>query len=111
MKRRGLFGIAAVVAGVAAVVWALAPQRWQLHPAGRSSCQATEGTLREAVLAICGDPDAVGTQPKRPGGDQGLISLCSAPCDRYSERLVFYDCEGRVAAVEPASAMGCVISR
>jgi hypothetical protein len=36
--------------------------------------------------------------------------MCSAPCDRYGERLVFYDCEGRLAEVKSAGGyQGCVI--
>jgi len=64
------------------------------------------------VLARCGAPDGTGDQPKRAGGGNGFLRMCSAPCDRYGERLTFYDCEGRLAEVKPARGyQGCVIAQ
>ena len=89
LKRKRLLAIGVLAAIGATLLWSLWPQRWELQAGGRSGCEASEGATREAVLARCGDPDATGTQPKRLGGNQGLISLCSAPCDRYSDQLLF----------------------
>ena len=86
------------------------------YPAGRTRglggrhCQVSVGQARTDVLRQCGEPDAAGGQPKRAGSGPQLINFCSAPCDRYGDRLVFYDCATKVAEVEALTAeyQGCV---
>ena len=109
LARRKLLALAAIAAGVA-LAWHLVPSRWSLRPSSGVTCSIQEGLPRAGVLKLCGAPDAAGAQPKRGAKGPGLINLCSAPCDRYADRLLFYDCDGNLAEVEAVSGyQGCVL--
>lgn len=108
-KRVGL-GLAAVVAaitlGVVLTVW---PRYWRvMNQDGSLLCTISRGWSSREVATACGAPSRVGDQPKVA---QSWKQFCSAPCELRGRNLIFYDCEGRVARVEPASAdwQGCVL--
>src|SRR5262245_60292572 len=111
MRRAVLWGLGVAIS--AGLVWCAVPSRWTLsNQSGRTRCTVRQGTTRADVLARCGKPDATGDQPKRTGGRNGFLSMCSAPCDRYGERLTFYDCDGRLSEVLRADGYrGCVIAQ
>ena len=108
VNRRVLWAVG--VAAISAVlVWHALPSRWTLSNRAGRVCTVRQGATRRDVLAFCGDPDAEGGQTKR---GYGFLNMCSAPCDRYGERLAFYDCEGRLSEVEREHGyQGCVIAQ
>jgi len=109
LTRRSLIW-ATIAAAVMAATWALVPSRWTLRTRG-TDCRISERELRVSVMRRCGPPDKTGDQPKVPG--QEFPAMCSAPCDVYGDRLVYYDCEGGVADVvrmDSSEYQGCSLS-
>lgn len=102
-----VFGAVLLLAGVLA--WNFLPNRWTVSREGVGSCEVVEHEPRAIVLGRCGEPTRTGGQPKVPG--RRLLSMCSAPCDVYGDRLLYYDCEGGVAQVvrfDPHGYQGCL---
>ena len=107
--RRLALGLSIAIVLGGGVAWVSIPSRWTISRGGMP-CRVVQGLPRHEVLRQCGEPDRAGAQPKRGGGrGPKWINLCSAPCDRYGDRIVFYDCSGLVAEVETVSGyQGCV---
>lgn len=107
-KRFGL-SLAAVTLVIAlAVVLTTWPRRWRvMNQDGSVLCTISTGWSSAQVATACGPPSKVGDQPKAGNWQQ----FCSAPCELRGRNLIFYDCEGKVARVEPANAdwQGCVV--
>ena len=71
--------------------------------AGQTACRVQKGWLEADVAEHCGAPDVRGQQIKLFGSRslwKPLASACSAPGDVYGAKVVLYDCDGRVYAVE-----------
>jgi len=94
---RALLVTGALVVAGALVAWRALTSHWTLTTAA-GSCVIAQGMARAEVLTECGRPMTSGMQPKVPG--RPFPRMCSAECDRYSDHLVFYDCDGRVAKAE-----------
>ena len=104
-KTRTLTAVGVLAAlGVAWWVW---PHRWEIEGASPAvRCVISEGMSAATVATQCGEPLARGGQPKLM---EGLSTICSAPCELYSEHVVFHDCKGGVYRVAGrSSAQGCV---
>ena len=99
----------ALFAAASAVACRLGPHSWSLRSTSGAGCSVEEGLPRSEVVKQCGVPDATGGQPKRSREGAGPGSFCSAPCERYADRLLLYDCDGHLAEVETvAGYQGCV---
>jgi hypothetical protein len=61
------------------------------------------------VKGACGEVKQAGIQPKVGAGWQnGGPQFCSAPCERYGEFVVLYDCASKVSDVQQvAEQVGC----
>jgi hypothetical protein len=108
-NRLALTAFGAAAAG-AAIWWVWPSGPWTVARAGGASCRLEAGTARPDVLVRCGAPDATGGQPKRGRSGPELINMCAAPCDRYGDKVLFFDCDNRLAEVEGWSShyQGCV---
>ena len=107
-KRLGL-ALAAVTVGITlGVVLTVWPRPWRvLNHDGSVLCTISRGWSSREVATACGAASKVGDQPKLA---QSWNQFCSAPCELRGRNLIFYDCERRVARVEPVRAdwQGCV---
>ncbi len=103
---RVIFGGITVVAAIA-MAFAFLPRRWEIAPAdGSTRCVVSRGQSRSEVIGICGPPTRTGGQPKVAS----WTAICSAPCERRGQHLLFYDCDTRLASVEPLTSgyQGCL---
>ena len=94
---------------IVSVVLALWPRHWQLlKQDGSLLCTISTGWPSSDVEAVCGPALKAGDQPKVA---RSSTEFCSAPCELRGRHVVFYDCERRVARVEPVSTdwQGCVL--
>lgn len=108
---RRLGRVAAIIAAVAALGIAVAmwPRQWRLaNNDGSTLCTVSKGWSVSDVTRACGVPLQTGDQPKVP---RGWMSFCSAPCELRGSNLIFYDCGGKVAAVERVAPewQGCML--
>jgi len=100
---------AAMLAIAVKIVWF--PDAWEMRSTVTGGpCTVRRDWTQAEVAFACGPPDAVGMRPKvlsdRPVPHE-WISFCSPPCEDRRGRVVFYDCAGRVAFVEPAGSAYC----
>src|SRR6476646_5751823 len=77
---------------------------------GRSMCRVQAGWTEQEVALHCGTPSGRGQQPKVPVSSPGALDvhMCSAPGDVYGAKVVLYDCDGKVKAVENMPAQGLI---
>ena len=108
-KRLGLTlaAVAGVITiGVVLTVW---PRHWRVrNQDGSVLCTISRGWSAGEVAAACGAASKAGDQPKIA---QSLERFCSAPCEVRGRNLIFYDCDGKVAAVERVRTdwQGCAL--
>jgi hypothetical protein len=111
-RREVLAGL--LIGAIAVVLWGTCrgsfTHTWSLPSArGGAGCDVQQATARKDVIDHCGTPTRAGGQPKVVS--RTLDAMCSAPCDTYGDRLVYYDCDVRVAKVVklvPETYQGCV---
>jgi len=71
-------------------------------------CRVQEGWNEQEVSAHCGVRSGRGWQPKVLASGHGLdLRMCSAPGDVYG-KVVLYESDGKVAAVEHIPAQGFI---
>jgi hypothetical protein len=107
LRRVGIIFLILVVT-VAAAFWAF-PREWSIGSGdGAVACVVSRGQSLSEVVAQCGPPKRSGDQPKVANG---WTTFCSAPCELRGARLLFYDCQTKVASVKTArddEYQGCI---
>jgi len=81
--------------------WAERHGRWTVH-VDSQSCSVHAGDTRDAIRRKCGKPSYICRGPKNVDSDlwspfSGVV--CGFSGDVYIDRIVTYDCRGRVANV------------
>ena len=100
-----LGGITVVVA--ITIAFAYWPRRWEIARVdGSRQCVVSRGQSRSEVIAMCGPAARIGDQPKVAS----WTTVCSAPCEGRGQHLLFYDCDTKLASVEPFTSgyQGCL---
>jgi len=88
---------------VGGVYWWRRDRWWTINdPTGREKCRVQSGWSEHDVAAHCGVRDGRGIQVKvfASKGWNPLGRACAPAGDVYGERVVLYDCDGAVYAVE-----------
>lgn len=91
----GVIGLAVV--GELSMRWhVVVPWKIVIDRSGRD-CSVYQRMPRQSVYSTCGLPRESGNSIKAGSGDFFSSRVCGGTCDVIGNRVIFYDCEDRVA--------------